>query len=179
MKLLYAEDEESMAEAVTDILVFHKYQVDTVYDGEEALEYARKEITRTIIMLSEEPQQSVKQQNEPPVQPEGNLEKLFDRFYRADTARTQKKGGYGIGLSVARAIANAHGGSITAEVTKNQEIDFKVVLPIREKKSKIKGLCAKESAILTIYDVMRILDGDIEWMKDRQQMMQHLLMLQI
>ena len=58
MKLLYAEDEESMAEAVTDILVFHKYQVDTVYDGEEALEYARKEITRTIIMLSEEPQQS-------------------------------------------------------------------------------------------------------------------------
>ncbi len=43
MKLLYAEDEESMAEAVTDILVFHKYQVDTVYDGEEALEYARNE----------------------------------------------------------------------------------------------------------------------------------------
>jgi signal transduction histidine kinase len=179
MKLLYAEDEESMAEAVTDILVFHKYQVDTVYDGEEALEYARKEITRTLIMLSEEPQQSVKQQNEPPVQPEENFEKLFDRFYRADTARTQKKGGYGIGLSVARAIANAHGGSITAEVTKNQEIDFKVVLPIREKKNKINGLCAKESAILTIYDVMRILDGDIEWKKDRQQMMQHLLMLQI
>lgn len=90
MKLLYAEDEESMAEAVTDILVFHKYQVDTVYDGEEALEYARKEITRTIIMLSEG-QQSVKQQNEPPVQPDGNLKKLFDRFYRADTARTLKK----------------------------------------------------------------------------------------
>lgn len=66
--------------------------------------------------------------------PEGNLEKMFDRFYRADAARTQKKGGYGIGLSVARAIANSHGGSITAEVTKNQEIDFKVVLPIREKK---------------------------------------------
>ena len=118
MKLLYAEDEESMAEAVTDILVFHKYQVDTVYGGEEALEYARKEITWTLIMLSEG-QQSVKQQNEPPVQPDGNLEKLFERFYRADTARTKKKGGYGIGLSVARAIANAHGGSITAEVTKN------------------------------------------------------------
>lgn len=178
MKLLYAEDEESMAEAVTDILVFHKYQVDTVYGGEEALEYARKEITWTLIMLSEG-QQSVKQQNEPPVQPDGNLEKLFERFYRADTARTKKKGGYGIGLSVARAIANAHGGSITAEVTKNQEIDFKVALPIREKKSKINGLCAKESAILTIYDVMRILDGDIEWKKDRQQMMQHSSMLQI
>ena len=50
MKLLYAEDEESMAEAVTDILTFHKYQVDTVYDGEEALEYARNEQYDGIIL---------------------------------------------------------------------------------------------------------------------------------
>lgn len=50
MKLLYAEDEESMAEAVTDILVCHKYQVDTVYDGEEALEYARNEQYDGIIL---------------------------------------------------------------------------------------------------------------------------------
>lgn len=50
MKLLYAEDEESMAEAVTDILVFHKYQVDTVYGGEEALEYARNEQYDGIIL---------------------------------------------------------------------------------------------------------------------------------
>lgn len=50
MKLLYAEDEKSMAEAVTDILVFHKYQVDTVYDGEEALEYARNEQYDGIIL---------------------------------------------------------------------------------------------------------------------------------
>lgn len=50
MKLLYAEDEESMAEAVTDILTFHKYQVDTVYDGEEALEYVRNEQYDGIIL---------------------------------------------------------------------------------------------------------------------------------
>ena len=41
MKLLYAEDEISMSEAVTDILSYHKYTVDAVYDGEEALAYAR------------------------------------------------------------------------------------------------------------------------------------------
>lgn len=41
-------------------------------------------------------------------------ERFFDRFYRADEARTQKNGGYGIGLSAARAIAEAHKGSLSA-----------------------------------------------------------------
>ena len=40
MRLLYAEDEVSMSEAVTEILTYHKYTVDAVYDGEEALQYA-------------------------------------------------------------------------------------------------------------------------------------------
>ena len=40
MRLLYAEDEVSMSEAVVDILTYHKYIVDAVYDGEEALAYA-------------------------------------------------------------------------------------------------------------------------------------------
>ena len=39
MKLLLAEDEPAMAEAVTDILEYHRYQVDVVYDGKEALDY--------------------------------------------------------------------------------------------------------------------------------------------
>ena len=41
MKLLYAEDEETMAEAVVDILTYHNYLVDTVADGAEALAYAQ------------------------------------------------------------------------------------------------------------------------------------------
>ena len=40
MKLLYAEDEPAMSEAVTDILTYHKYSVDPVYDGEDALAHA-------------------------------------------------------------------------------------------------------------------------------------------
>lgn len=48
-------------------------------------------------------------------EPVDHPEKLFDRFYRGDSARTQKNGGYGIGLSVALAIAELHKGSITAE----------------------------------------------------------------
>ena len=41
MKLLYAEDEAAMSEAVVDILTYHNYMVDPVYDGQEALAYAQ------------------------------------------------------------------------------------------------------------------------------------------
>ena len=40
MKLLYAEDEPALSEAVVDYLTYHKYIVDAVYDGEEAYNYA-------------------------------------------------------------------------------------------------------------------------------------------
>lgn len=50
MKLLYAEDEISMSEAVKDILEFHNYNVDAVYDGEEALDFARLEHYDGIIL---------------------------------------------------------------------------------------------------------------------------------
>ncbi len=50
MKLLYAEDEEDMAEAVVDILTYHKYMVDAVSDGEMALDYARNEKYDGIIL---------------------------------------------------------------------------------------------------------------------------------
>ena len=45
--------------------------------------------------------------------PEGDLDRLFDRFYRVDVSRSSKTGGSGVGLSVVRAIAEAHGGSAT------------------------------------------------------------------
>ena len=60
---------------------------------------------------------------------EQNPERLFDRFYRRDEARTQKKGGYGIGLSAARAIAAANGGQISA-VYVEQNIVFTVKLKV-------------------------------------------------
>lgn len=50
MKLLYAEDEISMSEAVCDILTYHNYSVDAVYDGDDALEYALSEQYDGIIL---------------------------------------------------------------------------------------------------------------------------------
>lgn len=62
--------------------------------------------------------------------PEGNLERLFDRFYRADSSRSRETGGYGVGLSAAHAIVQAHRGKITAQsIAKEGAICFTVSLP--------------------------------------------------
>ncbi|MBO5565160.1 MAG: HAMP domain-containing histidine kinase [Lachnospiraceae bacterium] len=61
--------------------------------------------------------------------PAGDLNRLFDRFYRADSSRSKETGGSGIGLSVAKAIATAHGGIISAAKTAEHEITFRAVLP--------------------------------------------------
>lgn len=50
MRLLFAEDEVSMSEAVSDILTYHHYMVDAVYDGEAVLDYARMEAYDGIIL---------------------------------------------------------------------------------------------------------------------------------
>ncbi|MCR5676309.1 MAG: HAMP domain-containing histidine kinase [Lachnospiraceae bacterium] len=65
--------------------------------------------------------------------PEGNLEHLFDRFYRADASRSKKTGGFGIGLSVARAITESHGGRIRAERDGDQILRFIAIFPSQEK----------------------------------------------
>ena len=60
--------------------------------------------------------------------PQCEPDKLFDRFYRADAARTQKQGGYGIGLSAAQAITELHKGSISVKYEPENVIAFTVRL---------------------------------------------------
>lgn len=56
------------------------------------------------------------------------LDRLFDRFYRPDESRSKYTGGTGIGLSMARAIAEAHGGTIRAKSPDGRSILFKAIL---------------------------------------------------
>ena len=56
------------------------------------------------------------------------IPQLFDRFYRADRSRSRGTGGYGIGLSIARAIVDAHHGKISASSRDGKSITFTVVL---------------------------------------------------
>lgn len=58
----------------------------------------------------------------------GKLDMLFDRFYRIDKSRNSQTGGFGIGLSVAKAIVNAHKGKITAVSSDGKSIEITAVL---------------------------------------------------
>lgn len=57
------------------------------------------------------------------------LERIFEQFYRLDTARNSRNGGAGLGLAIAKEIVELHGGTITAR-SENEEIEFEVILPL-------------------------------------------------
>ena len=62
--------------------------------------------------------------------PPGALDRIFDRFGRADGARTRAHGGVGLGLSIVNAIASAHGGRCSVERRERGTI-FALHLPVR------------------------------------------------
>ena len=57
------------------------------------------------------------------------LDRLFDRFYRADDSRTQDTGGTGLGLSIVQQVVKLHGGTIEVTSTKGKGTTFTVSLP--------------------------------------------------
>ena len=60
----------------------------------------------------------------------GNKDELFERFYRMDSSRNSQKGGSGIGLSIVKAVVDAHKGKISAYSKDGDSITFETVLPL-------------------------------------------------
>jgi two-component system OmpR family sensor kinase len=65
----------------------------------------------------------------PGVAPE-DQQRIFERFWRADPARTRNKGGTGLGLAIVSSLVEAHGGSIGIESVVGDGATFVVTLPL-------------------------------------------------
>jgi signal transduction histidine kinase len=59
----------------------------------------------------------------------GDVERIFEPFFRADRSRTRSTGGVGLGLALSRRIVEAHGGTITAHSELEQGSRFRVLVP--------------------------------------------------
>jgi signal transduction histidine kinase len=61
--------------------------------------------------------------------PEGDLGRVFERFYRVDSSRTRDPGGTGLGLSIARHLVELHGGKVAAANRPDGGAVFTIALP--------------------------------------------------
>ena len=62
--------------------------------------------------------------------PSRDLERIFERFYRVDRARSRATGGTGLGLSIVRHVAQAHGGEVAVESTEGVGSTFRFRIPM-------------------------------------------------
>ena len=65
--------------------------------------------------------------------PTRDAERVFERFYRVDSARSRATGGTGLGLSIVKHVAESHGGSVSVESELGVGSTFRIRLPIDEK----------------------------------------------
>jgi two-component system OmpR family sensor kinase len=65
----------------------------------------------------------------PGLSPE-QTERVFERFYRADPARSAADGGTGLGLSIVAALVAVHGGTVQVDSVPGRGARFRVVLPL-------------------------------------------------
>ena len=62
--------------------------------------------------------------------PARDIDRIFERFYRVDRSRDTTTGGTGIGLSIVRHVALAHGGTVGVESVEGEGSTFRLDLPV-------------------------------------------------
>ena len=86
--------------------------------------------TAVCVSLEKEPDRAcIRVRNHGKTIPEEKLERIFEQFFRLDSSRASATGGAGLGLAIAKEIAELHGGRITAE-SADESVTFTVRLPL-------------------------------------------------
>ena len=93
-----------------------------------ALQYSNEGGTVTLSLEKRGRQRLIRVHNTGSYLPPEEQEKVFDRFYRADHSHSRKTGGSGIGLAIARSIAQLHHGEIRIDSSPEDGTAFTVVL---------------------------------------------------
>lgn len=106
-------------------------KMQRVFDNllRNAVNYSFADSTIRIISTQNEGNLNIKFTNFGNTIPQEKLERIFEQFYRLDTARSSRSGGAGLGLAIAKEIVELHGGSITAK-SENDIIEFEVTIPL-------------------------------------------------
>jgi two-component system, OmpR family, sensor kinase len=98
-----------------------------------ACRYAPADTPVTVGVRREGPAAFLEVIDEGPGVESEDAERIFERFYRVDASRSREKGGAGLGLSIAAAIAEAHGGRVSYERRSPRGSVFRVLLPSAER----------------------------------------------
>lgn len=115
--VVVAGDDDRLQQMLTNLL-------------QNALRYASASPGAVQVTVAREPGEArlIVEDDGPGLPPEA-LDRVFDRFYRVDRARSRAQGGTGLGLAIVRHIAEAHGGRVSAENRRRGGALFCVRLP--------------------------------------------------
>lgn len=96
---------------------------------DNAIRYTEPGGTVTVSLSSEDTDVAISVQDTGIGIPSDSMDHIFERFYRVDKSRARSAGGSGLGLSIVKAIAEAHNGKVTAYSQPGQGSNFTIVLP--------------------------------------------------
>jgi signal transduction histidine kinase len=77
--------------------------------------------------------------------PAADLDHIFDRFARADPGRSRHTGGFGLGLSIVKAIVDAHGGEVHVASAVGVGTTFEILLPLSVVADRSEGIRRQET----------------------------------
>ncbi len=96
-----------------------------------AIRHAASAVTITVALTDDAPSVlRITVADDGPGIPAEHLGDVFERFWRADSARARSTGGTGLGLAISRELVRAHGGELTAQSTVGHGATFTITLPI-------------------------------------------------